>query len=200
VFDLRVHWLGLAGWRWLFILEGLPAIILGIISLFVLTDWPKQARWLPEDEQSWLVDQLQQELLAKRATRRYTIWQAIRDANVVLLTGRSFFTYVGSYGLSFWLPTILKKVSGISDFRISVLAALPYLVGLAVMLLNGWHSDRTLERRWHTAIPLGFAAIGFSLVAVVGARPSIVLACFMFVQAAILASLAMLRFGRCHQL
>ena len=79
---LGVHWWSLAGWRWLFILEGIPAIVLGIVTVFYLTDWPAQARWLPQDERDWLVNELQAELQAKKKIRNYTIrGSVLRPAN-----------------------------------------------------------------------------------------------------------------------
>src|ERR1700732_3071321 len=126
---LGISWLGMRGWRWLFILEGIPAIVFGVITIFYLTDWPKQARWLPPDERDWITEQLLREKQAKQRVRSFRIWEALRHRDVVLLTLCYFFALTGGYGVSFWLPTILKRLSGLSDFTVTLLAALPYLAG-----------------------------------------------------------------------
>src|SRR5713226_1769048 len=151
---LGVHWQGLAGWRWLFVLEGAPAIVLGIISIFYLTDWPSQARWLPQDERDWLVSELQAELQTKKKVRDYTILQAFCDRRVLLLIAALFLALSGSLGNVYWIPTFVKRLSGFSDRAVTSLLLVPALIGIAGMLINGWHSDKTGERYWHTAIPL----------------------------------------------
>jgi len=151
---LHVNWLGLAGWRWVFILEGIPAVILGIVTIFYLTDRPRDAKWLAEDEQEWITAELAREKDAKKAVRSYSIREAFRHRNVLLLAAAYFCAVTCVYGLTFFLPTILKGLSGYPDFQVSVIAVLPYCVGLAAMLFVGWSSDRTGERRWHTAVSL----------------------------------------------
>jgi len=151
---LGLSWLGMRGWRWLFIIEGIPAILLGLITIWYLTDWPEQANWLPEDEKSWITRALKQEKEAKKRRRSYGVWEALRHRDVILLTLCYFCAMTGSYGIAFWLPTILKRLSGQSDFRVTLLAALPYAAAFILQQVNGWHSDRTRERRWHAAVPL----------------------------------------------
>src|ERR1700726_956987 len=125
---LGISWLGLRGWRWLFILEGIPAIVFGVITIFYLTDWPAQARWLPADERSWIIEQLQREKQAKNSRHHsFSIWGALRNRDVILLTLCYFCAMTGSYGIAFWLPTILKRLSGQSDLKVTLLAALPYI-------------------------------------------------------------------------
>src|SRR5713226_7744002 len=110
---LGISWLGLRGWRWLFILEGIPAIVFGAITVFYLTDWPRQARWLPADERSWIIEQLQREKQAKKNRHQsLSIWGALHNRDVILLTLCYFCAMTGSYGIAFWLPTILKRLSG----------------------------------------------------------------------------------------
>jgi sugar phosphate permease len=160
---LGVHWFGLEGWRWLFIVEGIPAIVFGIITVFYLTDWPREARWLPPQERDWITAELEQEALAKKASRSYKVLEALRQPAVIRLTVIYFFAVSSIYSLTIWLPTFLKRASGMSNLAVTMLSILPYVAVLLAMVFNGWHSDRTKERRWHTAIPLMFGAVAFSL-------------------------------------
>lgn len=149
---LSIHWYGLEGWRWLFILEGIPAVLFGFVTLVYLTDWPHQASWLPGDECKWIEDELDREKKSKPSTS--SVWHAFRQRNVILLTLIYFLAVSGLYGFTVWLPTIVKRASGFSTWSVTLLVVLPYLAGLAATLLNGWHSDRSQERRWHAALPL----------------------------------------------
>ncbi len=171
---LTVHWRGIAGWRWIFIVEGIPPIILGIVTLFYLTDRPQQARWLPEDERTWIVQELETELKAKKKAREYTIWQAFRDKQVLLLILPHFLAQVGAQATLFWIPTFLKRLSGFSGPQVALWVALPGFAGIAAMFLNGWHSDKTGERRWHTAVPLLFAGVIYFLVAITHSFPPVI--------------------------
>jgi len=151
---LGIHWLGLPGWRWLFFLEGVPAILLGIATLLWLPDRPGEARWLRADERDWLTARLAEERCAKADVARVTIWQALRQPPVLLLTVGLFFCYTGGYAFWFWMPTMLQRLTGWTDVqRIGWIGAIPFVAGLIGMLVLGWNSDRTRERRWHFAIP-----------------------------------------------
>jgi ACS family tartrate transporter-like MFS transporter len=157
---------GLEGWRWLFILEGIPAVILGIVTLFYLTDWPIQASWLPQEGRDWITGELNHEKKEKAAVRSYSIAEGLQQREVILLTLIYFLSTTGVYGFTIWFPTILKRASGLSIGSVSFLVALPYLAALIATLPNGWHSDRTQERRWHTAGPL-FIGSGSLFLAIV---------------------------------
>jgi len=157
---LELNWLGLAGWRWLFILEGLPAIVFGVVTLFYLTDKPEQAKWLPDDERTWLTDELARERAAKLAHGSVSIWRALLQRDVLLLALAYFGMVSGLYGFNFWLPTIVKQLSGLSNLLSILVTAIPYCVGLIAMLLIGWSSDRSGERRWHTALPMLISGVG----------------------------------------
>jgi sugar phosphate permease len=160
---LRVDWLGIRGWRWLFLLEGAPAIVLGIATLFVLPDRPNEVRWLRPDERDWLTARLAEEGQAKAHVEHVTIWQALRHPAVLLLTAGLFFCYTGGYAFWFWMPTMLQRLTGWTDVqRIGWVGAIPFVAGLIGMLLLGWNSDRTRERRWHFAIPQLTAAVALS--------------------------------------
>ncbi|HEY2116725.1 MAG TPA: MFS transporter [Candidatus Angelobacter sp.] len=176
---LGLSWLGLRGWRWLFIIEGIPAIIFGVITIWYLTDWPEQAGWLPEDEKSWITNQLKQEKAAKKHS--YRIWEAMRHRDVILLTLCYFCAMTGSYGIAFWLPTILKRISHQSDLKVTLMAALPYVAAFVTQQVNGWHSDRTRERRWHAAAPV--FVCGLALVFAVLYRGNLALSLGLFVLA-----------------
>ncbi|HXT25015.1 MAG TPA: MFS transporter [Candidatus Eisenbacteria bacterium] len=162
---LNVHWAGWPGWRWLFVLEGVPAVILGVVTLYLLPDRPVDARWLAKEEREWIMRELEIEKAAKAGAGDVSIAQALRMPRVVLLTIVYFLSVTGIYGFAIWFPTILKRATSFSNLTVTMLAALPYVAGVMAMLLNGWHSDRTRERRWHTALPLfvGSACLGCAL-------------------------------------
>ena len=186
---LGVHWAGLRGWQWLFILEGIPALFFGVITWFYLTDWPHQAKWLPADEREWVINQLEREKQAKQSVRAYSVWQALRHRDVLILTSLHLVQNGSAYALGFWLPTMLKRLSGQSDFKVTLMVVLPNVLGFAAMQVNGWHSDRTGERRWHTAIPLWVTAAALLVLSMAdwGTLPSLLL--FSVAAAALLAFL-----------
>jgi len=161
---LGVRWWSLNGWRWLFIVEGIPALVFGIITLYYMTDWPAQARWLPDGERAWLVDQLQAELQAKKNARDYAIIEAFRDNRMLRLVAVYFLAMLGALSNVYWVPIFLKRVSGFSNQRVTALLAVPALIGIAGTLINGWHSDRTSERRLHAAVPMVVAGLMFGLL------------------------------------
>jgi len=161
---LGVHWWQLAGWRWLFILEGVPAVVLGVITLFYLTDWPAQARWLRHDERDWLVNELRTELEAKKKVRDYTIMEAFCDQRIVRLLVVLFISTTGFLSAIYWAPIFIKRLAGFSDRTVTSLLVIPALMGIAVMLINSWHSDKTGERLWHTALPLLATGLMFGLL------------------------------------
>ena len=175
---MKIHWLGWSGWRWLLILEGAPAIVFGIVTLFYLTDRPQQARWLPDAERDWIVQELEDEKLRKTAVRRMSVWQALRNRNVLLLTLSYFCGATTQYGVSLWLPKMIQKLSGYTVFQVTLIAAIPYLVSWPAMLLLGWNSDRTHERRFHVAGALTLA--GFALLATQYTGDSVALGVTMF--------------------
>jgi sugar phosphate permease len=156
---LNVTWLGVTGWRWLFLLEGIPAALLGIVTLFFLPDRPNEASWLPLNERDWISQRLSAERAAKPDTERMTISQALRQPAVLILTAGLFFTYSGGYAFWFWEPTMLQRFTEWSVSRVSWFGALIFGTALIAMLFVGWSSDRTTERRLHFAIPQLAAAL-----------------------------------------
>jgi MFS transporter, ACS family, tartrate transporter len=180
---LSTRWLGLAGWRWLFVMEGVPAVVFGALTLVWLTDWPAQAQWLPADEKAWIMGELQREKETKNAALSCTVWEALRRREVWQLTVVYFLAVIGLYGFVVWFPIIVKRATGLPNLAVTSLSALPYLVGLAAMLWNGWHSDRSGERRWHTAIPLFLGGGCLGLALLVGNNPPLAFLCMIIVGA-----------------
>ncbi|MDR3692888.1 MAG: MFS transporter [Fimbriimonas sp.] len=162
----RIEWLGLAGWRWVFILEGIPAVVLGFVTLFYLTDRPHDAKWLPDDEKQWIVAEIEQERQTKTAEGGAGVVRGLIHPRIMLLTAIYFFGTMGLYGLTFFLPSMMAAMKGNSVVTQTVVSTLPYVFGCAAILVNGWHSDRTGERRWHTSLPLllGGVAMGLSVL------------------------------------
>jgi MFS transporter, ACS family, tartrate transporter len=156
-------WSGLAGWRWLFVVEGAPAIILGVAAYFLLTDTPREAHWLKPEQREWIAAKL--EAQKPVGEKSMTIWQAFGSRDVVLLAVLTFLNYSVFYSFIFWMPTMLKRLSGLADAKVGLWGAIPYLVCFVVMPINGWHSDKHMERRWHISIPMLIAAAGlFGLI------------------------------------
>lgn len=156
---LKVHWLGFAGWRWLFLLEGAPAIVLGIITLYYLTDRPAQAHWLTAEERSWILGELDRERRVKPPAP--SIGEVLRHPTVILLSLAYFGILSANWGFTLWLPKIVQRLSGLSPLKVSLISAIPFLIEIPFLLLLASHSDRTGERRWHVSIPVGIGAIAF---------------------------------------
>jgi sugar phosphate permease len=160
---MQIHWLGISGWRWLFIIEGAPAVVLGVITMFYLTDWPHQAKWLPDDERQWITEELEKEKQAKLKVRSYRVLEAFKHREIVLLTLAYFFMVSTVYGFGLWMPGIIKRISGASTLNVTLISMLPYTAGLISILVIGWNSDRTGERRWHTIFAMCTASFGLLL-------------------------------------
>jgi len=154
--------LGLKGWQWLFVLEAAPALILSVVVFFYLTDRPADATWLAPDERGWLVARLEDERLQRETVRRYSVREALLNPKVLALSLVYFGAVATNYGLSFFLPQIVKAF-GISNLQAGVVAALPYVVGLVSIVFWGRRSDRKLERRFHLAFPLFVASAGIAI-------------------------------------
>jgi ACS family tartrate transporter-like MFS transporter len=159
---LTVDALGLAGWQWLFLLEGIPAIVLGVVVLFVLPDGPETARWLTDEERAAVRDALREPARGDSPT----VGRALANGRVWLVSIAHFLLIpVALYGIGFWMPQILKTASGAGDFAVGLLTAMPYACGAVAMVIAGRHSDRTGERRWHVAIAAAVCALGLTLSA-----------------------------------
>ena len=163
---LGLDWFGWPGWRWIFILQGILPILAGVATMFVLPDRPEDASWLLPDERKSLLEDLRREAEAKQ--RHFSLKVITGHLGVVLLLTVVYFCLnVNSYGLTMFMPAIIKSQSGARDAWASVLAALPYVMALLGMLINGWHSDKTGERVWHVAVPLACAGVAIALASVV---------------------------------
>lgn len=160
---MRLDWMGLRGWRWLLILEGLPAVVAGVVTFFYLTDRPTQASWLRPDEREWIRSELERDQERKKTQRKLSPLQALRDPYVIVLALIYFCYITNSVGLASWLPKIVQRISGLSQTQVILISGIPWLCAIPVMLLAASHSDRTGERRWHAAIPLFIVGIALSL-------------------------------------
>jgi ACS family tartrate transporter-like MFS transporter len=150
---------GLKGWQWLFLLEGLPAMVLGISVIFYLNDRPETTHWLTPAERDWLVETLGAERNA--CLLRPNISVALTDATVWKLGIIFLLTAAGFYGYSFWAPLVIKSLSGLSNFKVGLVLGAISAITILGMLLNGYHSDRKGERAIHIAVPLLITAVGF---------------------------------------
>ena len=154
--------LGFKGWQWLFVLEALPAVLLGFVVLAFLTDRPEKAKWLAEDERRWLVEAMNAETTRKAATASHSIWRGLADPRVLALALIYFGTSAGLYTLGVWAPQIIKQF-GLSSFAVGFLNAVPPTIAVVVMILWARHSDRTAERTWHVVLACVVAAVGLWL-------------------------------------
>ncbi len=145
--------MGLRGWQWLFILEGIPSVLLGIVTWFYLTDKPEKADWLTAEQKAWLAAKLQAETATKQAAKHLTLGQALSSPKVIMLS-LIYFGFVGAlYGMQFWLPQIVKAF-GLTNAQTGFVTAIPYLFGTIAMILWARHSDATRERVAHVGGPL----------------------------------------------
>jgi ACS family tartrate transporter-like MFS transporter len=157
--------LGLEGWQWVFIAWGIPAVVLGLIVLFFLTDRPRQARWLDPEEREALEAELERERALHHGSRHMKLVDALRQPKVLVLAAAYFFIVTGNYGVEYFLPTILEKWYRLNEDQLRWLLVLPACGSLFGQLFIGWNSDRTKERKAHAAIPiyLGAAALACTL-------------------------------------
>jgi D-galactonate transporter len=153
--------LGLKGWQWLFILEAVPALLLSFVVYAYLTDRPDEAEWLPADERDWLVARLRQEHATREAARGYSVAEALADPKVLALSVVYFGATATNYGLSFFLPQIVKAF-GVSNAQAGLITALPYVAGTIAIVWWPRHSDQKLERRFHLAAALLVACAGIA--------------------------------------
>jgi MFS transporter, ACS family, tartrate transporter len=149
----------LTGWQWLFLVEGIPSILVGMVVFFYLTDRPEHARWLTPQERDWLATRLRQDQ-DRQKHQKHTFAEAVRSGRVWLLASLYFLLVTGMYGISFWLPETLRGLSGWTETQSGLASAVPFLSAAIGMILIGSHSDRYKERRWHLALSAFLGAGG----------------------------------------
>jgi MFS transporter, ACS family, tartrate transporter len=159
----HVHWLSMSSWRWLLILEGIPAVVGGVLTYFLLPSRPAEARFLSKEEKGWIQAELASEEREKLASHRISAVQALMNRRIWHLGLIGFTLNTAMYGMNYWMPQLVRLLSsGISNSLIGLLLMTPHLVGLPVMVLVSWSSDRKRERRFHAAIPAICAGIALA--------------------------------------
>jgi D-galactonate transporter len=159
--------MGLHGWQWLYIVEGLPAVFLGFVVLGYLTEKPADAKWLSAEQREWLTAKIATEHVVAPGMRKLNFADALSHPTVWLLALIMFCCQTGSYGLTLWVPTIIKGLSGFTDFEVGLFAAVPYIAAALGMILIGRSSDARNERFMHLAIPTAIGALGFIATAMI---------------------------------
>ncbi len=163
--------LGLEGWQWVYIAWGIPAVVLGFMVFFLLTDRPGQARWLEPDEREALEEELRREKALRHGGAHMGVLEAFRNPKVIALAAAYFFIVTGNYGVEFFLPSILEKWYNLKLDRLTWLIILPPIGSLIGQLFVGWNSDRTNERRLHAVIPIYLGAAALACTTFLEAPP-----------------------------
>jgi ACS family tartrate transporter-like MFS transporter len=174
--------LGLHGWQWLFLVEGLPAVVLGLLALRFLTDRPEDADWLAEGDREWLSRTMAEERAERTAHGHASASRGLLNGKVALLCTIWFFNTLATYGVFLWLPKILREASGWGGWRLSAITAIPFLVALVGMVLIGRHSDQRQERKWHVAACALTAALGLVFAACFSTSVPLIVAGFALSQ------------------
>ncbi len=163
----HVHWMNVSSWRWLLILEGIPAVIGGVFTYFLLPSWPAEAKFLNQKEKDWIAAELAREGQEKLASHNISAGKALLNKRVWHLGVIGFTLNTGMYSMNFWMPQLVQSLSsGISYSLIGLLSMIPHLVGLPVMVMVSRSSDRKQERRFHAAIPAIVAGIALASLGV----------------------------------
>lgn len=159
----NIFWLDMAGWRWMFILEGIPALILGVFVIFFLTNRPANAKWLSKEERDWLEGELSTERQLSSQINKISKLDMLKDLKVWKLSLLYFSVYTGIYGLSFWMPTIIKSLSQASTTNLEIgwLAMIPSLVAIPAIIFTGWYSDKTNSYKQTLIVSFIISIIGF---------------------------------------
>ena len=179
--------LGLQGWQWVYIFWGVPAVVLGVIVLFTLTDRPRDAKWLAPEEKEALERQLEMEKAKRAAGRRMTLLQAFSHPKVLVLAAAYFCSTSVNYSMEFFLPSILQQWYSLDLDAITWLVILPPALALASQLFVGWNSDRTRERRLHAVMPICLGMIALAIVPLTRGHLPLTIGCFMLVLAGLKA-------------
>lgn len=159
----HVSGLGLTGWRWMLLLEGLPAVLAGVFNYYFMTDRPEQAKWLEPEERAWLAGELEKDHAARQDVKHLGIVAAITNPKVLFLSVIYFIYQLGNLGIGLWMPQIIKGLSSkLSNFEVGLVAMVPYALATVAMVLWSKNSDRTGERQKHSALPLLLGALALA--------------------------------------
>nr|WP_314582234.1 MFS transporter [uncultured Pseudomonas sp.] len=157
----NISWMNWSGWRWMLLLEGAPAVVLGIACFFFLTDKPEQAKWLEPEEKAWLLAELERDRQSRKNVKSLSVVKTMTNPKVLYLSFIYFVYQCGSLGVGYWMPQIIKSFSeSLTHTQIGLFAMLPYIVATAAMILWSRSSDKRNERKMHSAFPLLVAATG----------------------------------------
>ena len=165
---LGLHTWGVRGWQWLFIMEGIPAVLLGLFVWFWLTDHPENAAWLTQPEKDWLVRELGAEQQKRESVHHLSLGQALLYPAVILFGVIHIGMLMASYGFNFWLPQIIKSFGGLNNLQVGFLTMVPFAFAAVAMYLWGLHSDRSGERVWHVVLPALLCGLGLACSAFLG--------------------------------
>jgi len=171
--------LGLEGWQWVYIMWGLPALVLGVMVFFSLKDRPRDAKWLTPEERDALEEQLAAEKAKRAAGKKMTVLEALRHPKVLLLALAYFGCVTANYGVEFFLPSILSNWYNLKLNAVTWLVLLPPIVAMGGQLFVGWSSDRTKERRMHAVVPILLGATALGLAPFTQGNLTATIACFM---------------------
>jgi D-galactonate transporter len=186
IMDTFAGWHGLAGWQWLFVIEAMPAIVLGAATIWYLDDGIQSAHWLNGDEKRLLEDRLREDSVGVVQDR--SVWSILADRRIWHLSAIYFCAAMGQYGLTFWLPALLQAAGATSALEIGLLTAVPYSAAVVAMMLFGRSADRRRERRWHAAIPFLIGAVGLWLVVQAGTHTALAVLCLSIAAMGILSA------------
>ncbi|HZG18919.1 MAG TPA: MFS transporter [Herbaspirillum sp.] len=175
---------GWAGWQWLFVLEALPSLLVGVMVLYYLDDGIASARWLDDRQKTLLQDNIRSDAVGKLD---HSIAAAFSNGKIWVMCGIYFTCAMGNYGISFWLPSLIQAAGIRSLLSVGLLSAIPFAVGAVSMVLFARSADRRLERRWHLAVALLVGAVGLSLSALFGQQALLAIAALSFASAGIMS-------------
>ena len=178
---------GLKGWQWMFLLEGVPAVLLGLYLVKAVVERIEDATWLTETEKS----AVRLELAAESKDKQTSLWPALREPTLWILFVTSFLYNIGNYGLVFWMPSMIKALGGLTNFQIGLVTAVPYLVAAGAMLANSFHSVKSGERLWHTALPVLIGGLALLAGVMTRGMPVLAVVCLAVGVAGIQCTLAM---------
>jgi D-galactonate transporter len=178
---------GLAGWQWLFLAEALPSVILGLVVFVFLGDGIRPAKWLTDAEKELLENNIRADAKGKED---HSLGKVLADHKVWLMSLIYFTIIMGLYGVSFWLPSIIKATGVKDPLRVGLLTAIPYLAAVVAMLLGARSADRRHERRWHTVVPAVLGAVGLLLSTRFGQQTGLSLACLTLATAGIISAVS----------